>query len=109
GDGRSRWRAHGPPGAAVEWEACTLEEAEGERIAWQSTGDADLYNAGVVHFADAPAGQGTTVTVEMWYAPPGGALATALLKLFRREPRQQIADDLRRLKQVLETGEVLRS
>ena len=109
GEGRSRWRAHGPPGRSVEWEARTVDDVENERIAWRSEEASDLYNAGLVRFEEAPAGRGTVVTVEMWYAPPGGALATGILKLFRREPRQQIADDLRRLKQVLETGEVVLS
>jgi uncharacterized membrane protein len=45
----------------------------------------------------------------MRYAPPGGRIGAALLKLFRKEPGQQVIDDLRRFKQVLETGEVLYS
>ena len=49
----------------------------------------------------------TIVTVEMRYAPPGGKIASGLLKMFRKEPGQQVGDDLRRFKQVLELGEVL--
>jgi uncharacterized membrane protein len=45
----------------------------------------------------------------MQYSPPGGALGAAVAKLFGEEPNQQVRDDLRRLKQVLETGEVTRS
>jgi uncharacterized membrane protein len=62
-----------------------------------------------VRFSDAPRGLGTVVTVEMRYAPPGGKIAAALLKMFRKEPGQQVGDDLRRLKQILELGEVLLS
>ena len=43
------------------------------------------------------------------YAPPGGRVGAALLKLFRKEPGQQVSDDLRRFKQVMEIGEVVQS
>ena len=81
----------------------------GELIAWRSVEGSTVYHGGTVHFADAPREQGTVVTVEMSYAPPGGKIAAGLLKMFRKEPGQQIGDDLRRLKQMLELGEVLLS
>ena len=104
---RSRWRATGPAGSSVEWESELVEERDGELLAWRSVGTSELYNAGTVRFRARPGGAGTVVTVEMDYAPPGGKIGAAVLKLFRKEPGQQIADDLRRFKQVLETGEVL--
>jgi len=109
GPGRSRWRAEGPMGTSAEWEAETLEERPNELISWRSVGNADVYNAGTVRFREAPAGRGTIVTVEMQYAPPGGTIGAALLKLFRKEPNQQVGDDLRRFKQIMETGEVVAS
>ena len=66
-------------------------------------------NSGAVRFTRAPAGRGTEVTVEMRYAPPGGALGATFARLFGEEPGQQARDDLRRFKQVIETGEVVRS
>jgi uncharacterized membrane protein len=45
--------------------------------------------------------------VELEYEPPGGAVGAAVAKLFGEEPDQQLRDDLRRFKQVLETGEVV--
>jgi uncharacterized membrane protein len=109
GSGRSHWRARGPTGKVVEWDAELVEDLENSCIAWRSVGDADLYNAGVVRFRSAPAGRGTVVTVEMRYAPPGGKLGAAFLKLLRKEPGQQVAEDLRALKELLETGEILLS
>ena len=106
---RSRWRATGPGGSTVEWESQLLEERDGELIAWRSTESSALYNAGTVRFDAAPGGSATVVTVQMEYAPPGGKVGAAIAKLFRKEPGQQIGDDLRRFKQVLETGEVLLS
>jgi uncharacterized membrane protein len=107
--GRSRWRAAGPAGTSAEWEAEITEDRENERISWRSIGSPELYNEGTVRFEKAPADRGTIVTVEMQYSPPGGTIGAALLKLFRKEPGQQVGDDLRRLKQVMETGEVLLS
>jgi uncharacterized membrane protein len=80
-----------------------------ELIAWRSVEGADVYNAGSVRFEPRPGARGTIVTVDMEYYPPGGIAGTAFAMLFNESPEQQIYDDLRRLKQVLETGEVLRS
>jgi uncharacterized membrane protein len=62
-----------------------------------------------VRFEPGPAGRGCVVHVELKYEPPGGALTALLAKLFGEEPGQQIQSDLRRLKQVLETGSVVNS
>jgi uncharacterized membrane protein len=109
GGGRSHWRARGPVGTSTEWDSEIVADTPNELITWQSVGTSAVYHSGTVRFADAPRGLGTVVTVEMNYAPPGGKIAAALLKIFRKEPGQQIGDDLRRLKQVLEIGEVLLS
>jgi uncharacterized membrane protein len=108
-EGRSRWRATGPGGTRVEWTSEIVDDRPNELIAWQTTGDTELYHSGKVTFRAGPRGDGTVVTVEMQYAPPGGQIGAALLKLFRKEPGQQVSDDLRRLKQVLEIGEVVQS
>jgi len=44
--------------------------------------------------------------VHLQYNPPGGVLGALFARLFGEEPSQQIAEDLRRLKQLLETGEI---
>ena len=109
GDGRSRWRAKGPAGRTVEWEAEVVEERSGELIAWRSLPGADVENAGSVRFARAAGGRGTEVVVELDYTPPAGGFGAAAAKLLGEDPPTQLADDLRRFKQVLETGEVVRS
>lgn len=108
GDGRSRWRATAPAGRTLEWEAELVEDRPGELIAWRSLGG-QVGNSGSVRFTPAPGGRGTEVHVDLEYAPPGGSAAIALARAFGEEPRQQVSDDLRRLKQVLEAGEVMRS
>jgi len=109
GERTSHWSANAPFGKNVEWDAEIVEETPNEKIMWQSTGDADVPNAGTVHFVTAPDGVSTEVHVALLYDIPGGSIGKAVAKYFGEEPHQQVDDDLRRLKQVLETGEVVRS
>jgi uncharacterized membrane protein len=109
GDGHTRWRATGPAGTVVEWEAEIDSEHINEHISWRSVGDATVRNSGRVDFVAAPGGRGTEVRVHLSYDPPAGKLGAAVAKLFGEAPDQQIRDDLRRFKQVLEIGAVVRS
>ena len=109
GNGRSRWRAKGPLGTSIEWEAEVVEDRPGECLAWRSLPGADVPNRGRVVFRPATGGRGTEIGVELSYDPPAGAIGAAFAKLFGHEPSQQVSADLRRLKQELETGEVLHS
>jgi uncharacterized membrane protein len=108
-DRRSRWVAKAPAGRSVEWDAEIVEDRPNERIAWRSLPESDVPNEGVVYFAPAPADQGTEIHVELHYQPPGGKLGALAARLFGEEPNQQVKGDLRRLKQVLELGEVVHS
>ena len=107
GSGRSRWRARGPAGMKVEWEATIIADDPGRVITWRSLEGSDVDNAGAVRFESSPGGRGTIVKVNMEYNPIGGALGAAVAKLFGEEPEQQMDDDLRRFKQVMEVGEVV--
>ncbi|WP_203865960.1 SRPBCC family protein [Plantactinospora endophytica] len=109
GDGRSHWTVRGPGGRRIEWDAELVEDNLSEMIAWRSVRGARVPNAGRVRFARAAGGRGTEVRVELAYAPPGGAVGRAVAQIFGEEPGQQIRDDLRRFKQVIETGEVVLS
>jgi len=102
----SRWRAKGPAGMTVEWEAEMLEAREHEWIAWRSLEGADVQNSGSVRFQRAPGARGTEVRVQLQYSPPAGALGKSIAWLFGEEPSQQIHEDLHRMKGLLETGEV---
>jgi uncharacterized membrane protein len=62
-----------------------------------------------VSFSDAPGNRGTELAVELLYAPPAGDLGAAVQKLTGSDLPTQLGDDLRRLKQQLETGEIVRS
>ncbi|HEU4648827.1 MAG TPA: SRPBCC family protein [Gemmatimonadales bacterium] len=102
----SRWVARAPAGTRVEWDAEIHNEIPGELIAWRSLPGADVNNAGSVHFEPAARGNATRVRVVLSYEPPAGRLGAAVATLFGEEPAQQVEEDLRRLKQVLESGEV---
>jgi uncharacterized membrane protein len=78
-------------------------------ISWRSVEGSDVQNAGTVRFMPAPDGRGTEVRVDMEYEPPLGKLGSKLAMMFREEPGQQVQDDLRHFKEVMETGEVLLS
>jgi uncharacterized membrane protein len=106
-DRRSHWKARGPAGASVEWDAEIVEERPNERIAWRSLAGSRIHHAGVVRFERAPGGRGTQVALELEYTPPGGALGATLAKVLGRVPAQALREDLRRFKQLMETGDVV--
>ena len=105
-DKRSHWVANAPLGASVEWDADIIEDRENEFISWASVEGADVDNSGFVRFKPAPGDRGTEVKVVIEYAPPGGVVASAIAKLFGEEPEQQIGDELRRFKMLMEAGEI---
>ena len=105
---RSHWVVKAPGGRTVEWDARITEEEAGRLIAWASEPGADIVNSGRIEFRDAGA-RGTVVVATIAYDPPGGAIGKFVAKLFQREPAIQARRDLRRFKQLMETGEVATS
>jgi uncharacterized membrane protein len=105
-DTRSHWIASAPMGTSVEWDAEIINDQENRLIAWTSVEGADIDNSGFVRFQQAPTGRGTEVKVVIEYNPPGGAIGDAIAKLFGEQPEQQIGDELRRFKMLMEAGEI---
>ena len=103
-EGISHWVAKGPAGLKVEWDARIINEVENKVIGWQSLEGSMVSTAGSVNFEETP--RGTVVRVHFQYNPPAGKLGAAVAKLFGEEPNQTVREDLRRLKRLLETGEV---
>ena len=106
---RSHWAAKAPAGRTVEWDAEIVNEVPNEIIAWESVGEPDVSNAGSVNFSDAPGGRGTIVRVTLDYEPPAGRVGAMLSHFFSEEPHHQIREDLRKFKQLMETGEITTS
>ena len=106
-DTLSRWRAEGPAGTTVEWNAEIINDIENSIIAWRSLEGSDVVSAGSVHFD--PAGRGRTlVRVRLQYSPPLGKAGAAIAKLMGRDAATQIREDLLRFKQMIESGDAKR-
>lgn len=103
---RSRWAAEGPAGIAAEWEAEIINEVPNELIGWRSVEGSRVDNAGSVHFKALPGNRGTEVKVVLRYDPPAGKLGAAVARIFGEDPAWQVQEDLRRLKMLIETGEI---
>ena len=103
---RSSWTVAGPAGVDMELASEITEERPGEYIAWRSTEESDVDHEGWVEFRDNPFGRGTEVRVLISYDPPAGAVGKLVAKVLQREPRVQARRELRRLKQLMETGEI---
>jgi len=105
-DVRSRWTVAGPAGAEIELVSEIIEDRPGEYIAWRSTEDSDVDHEGWIEFRDNAFGRGTEVRVLISYDPPAGAVGKLVAKVMQREPRVQARRELRRFKQLMETGEI---
>lgn len=105
---RSRWTVRAPAGREVSWESVITKDVPGAEITWQSAEGAYVANSGRIEFRDAGA-RGTVVRATIAYDPPGGKVGQLIAKLFQREPRIQARRDLRRFKQLMETGEITTS
>ena len=106
GPDRTHWVMKAPMGLTLEWDSEIYNDRPGELIAWRSLEGAQVETAGSVHFTPAPGGRGTEVRVSQKMNPPGGKLGVGLAKLFGQDPANQTSGNLRRLKQILETGEI---
>ena len=102
----SDWVAKGPGGSEVKWRVRVTEDVEGSLIAWRSDDDADVFNEGQISFTPAQGDRGTVVTALMAYDPPAGFVGRMVAKILQREPEVQLRRDLRRFKQLMETGEI---
>lgn len=108
-DRRQRWTVYAPGGQTVTFETEIIEDQPNKRIAWRSVEGSQIETRGHIEFRDAPGDRGTEVSAVIEYVPPGGTLGQMVAKLFQREPQVQVRHDLKRLKMLLETGEIATS
>ncbi len=90
----------------LTWEAEIIDDRPNESLAWRSIEGSEIENAGTVRFRPATGGRGTEINVELSYEPPGGTIGRGLAWLLGEEPELQVREDLRRFKQIMETGEI---
>jgi uncharacterized membrane protein len=101
-DTLSRWRAKGPVGTTVEWNAEMINDVPGKLIGWKSIEGSDVVSAGSVHFD--PAGTNRTrVRVRLQYNPPGGKAGAAIAWLMGSDAGTEIREDLQRFRELIET------
>ena len=103
---RSHWVAKAPAGRTVSWDAEITEDRENEMLAWRALEGSDIQNSGSVSFKELAHDRGTELTVVLAYEPPLGKVGATLARLMGEEPAGQLQDDLRRFKQLMETGEI---
>jgi uncharacterized membrane protein len=103
GDGRSHWIADGPAGISVSWDAEITRFESNRVLAWKSTPDSSIENAGLVQFE--PVGDGRTrVHLRLSYNPPGGAIGHTIAWLLGRDLKTELDEDLIRFKSLIEQG-----
>jgi len=103
--GRSHWVTKPIAGMRFEWDAEVTEDVPNQRLAWRSLPGSQVDHRGSVSFEQMSEGRGTLLRVRLDYAPPAGNVGIAIAKLLGQSPEQDIQKDLRRWKQLLETGE----
>ncbi|RYZ14692.1 MAG: SRPBCC family protein [Alphaproteobacteria bacterium] len=107
-DRRSHWVVRAPTGTA-EWDSEITEDEPGRRISWASLPDASVDNAGTVEFKTGPEGRGTEVRALISFKPPMGGAGRMVAGWMQKDPHIQAKRDLRRFKQLIETGEIAAS
>lgn len=103
---RSHWTLKVPGGMTLEWDAEITVDRKNEMIGWRSLDGADLDNAGYVRFERATGDRGTVVRVALQYNPPAGKVGAVVSTLLGEKPAGQVEEALRKLKQLMETGEI---
>lgn len=107
--GHATWHIRAPAGKVYAVDTRIAREVDSELIAWRSTEESEIDTEGRVTFEDAPGDRGTRVSLIIAYKPKGGAIGQALATLMRRSPELQARHDLKRLKMLMETGEIATS
>jgi uncharacterized membrane protein len=105
--GRARWTLSGAENKEESaWDTAVLVDEPNHAIGWRTTDGSRIEHEGRLEFKDAPGGRGTQVSASVAYRQVGGAVGGLLARVFHKDPRVQTQRDLRRFKQLMETGEV---
>jgi uncharacterized membrane protein len=100
----SRWTIEGPFGIQAHWTIELTEVRENELIRYETVTSPTIRTYWEIYFAPGPE-PGETEVREVMKAP-GGELMQAALALIGKYPAQEVAANLHRFKQVMETGKV---
>jgi uncharacterized membrane protein len=108
-ENRWHWKAKPIAGMQFEWDSETMQDIPGRLISWRSTEGAPLDQAGTLIFTPAPGNRGTEVKLRFQYKPPAGELGDTMAGLFGKDAYHAISRQLRKLEQLMETGEIART
>ncbi|QYJ14642.1 hypothetical protein Rxycam_00444 [Rubrobacter xylanophilus DSM 9941] len=100
GPDTTRWRVKGPFGRTLEWEARTTQRERNRAIAWNSV-EGQVETSGQVRFIEVTPNR-TRVEVRMNYWDPPGGRAGEVFSRVVSDPKRQLEQDLRNLKDMLE-------
>ncbi len=103
---RSHWVVRGPANKRIEYDAEIIDEERNAKIGWRTVEGAQVEHAGSVRFEPALGGRGTIVRVSMQYNPPAGRIGDTVARLLGGDIDDNVEEDLRRLKWLLEAGEI---
>jgi uncharacterized membrane protein len=102
GDGLYRWKVGGPAGILVQWDAQITNLDFNKQFGWRSLPDSIVEQEGCTKFSSNPDGS-TRIDVKISYSPPAGVLGHKIAELFGVDPKQEMDDDLMRMKSFIET------
>ncbi len=105
-DGTFRWAIEGPFGSTWRFQSRHINEQPGHLVAWKTLPGGDIESAGAIRLEPAWDGRGTEVTMEINFEPPAGAVGIAIARILGHDPDAQVRENLRRLKNLLEAGEI---
>ena len=103
---QAHWVWHGLAGVRLEWDTEIIAERPDRMISWQTLPGSAVSQAGSVWFKPARLGHGTRLYLHLRYHAPGGSVAKAIASLFGEDPAKTLREDLRRLRWILEAGEI---
>lgn len=104
GPATSRWTIQGPLGVRANWTIRVTEERTNELIRYETVTAPGLRTYWEIHFA--PGAEASETEVREVMKAPLGRLGRAALALIGKPPADEVSANLRRLKEVMESGRV---
>lgn len=102
----THWRFRTPQGQQVEWTIELFSDIPSQQLGWRTLADAPIEHVGIVKFSPAYGNTSARLDIEIIYKKSVGKTDHALSQLFAEAPSEQWDEDLRRFKQLIETGEI---
>ena len=106
GSRTAHWIAALPGKKKLEWNTEITKDLRNEQISWHSVNGSGIYHAGTIRFSPASGDRGTVARIKVICREPATGRGV-LARMLGKDPDQMLYKDLRRFKQVMETGEVI--